>query len=79
MPPSDATSSRSATWITRPRSCGTSHSRTPGPDPNNPSMLYVVDEHGEVVSLPLHRIHQVLSNGETIWQRDTPPRVSQRH
>jgi uncharacterized protein (UPF0248 family) len=43
------------------------------PNPNNASMLDFVDERGEVVSLPLHRIHQVLSNGETIWQRDTPP------
>lgn len=43
------------------------------PDPNNPEMLDLVDEHGEVVSLPLHRIHQVLRDGETIWQRDTPP------
>ena len=39
------------------------------PDPNNPSMLDFVNEHGTVVSLPLHRIHQVLRNGATIWQR----------
>jgi len=43
------------------------------PDPENPSMLDIVDEHGAVVSLPLHRIRQVLRDGETIWQRKTPP------
>ncbi|MGO8858955.1 MAG: DUF504 domain-containing protein [Steroidobacteraceae bacterium] len=44
------------------------------PDPENPSMLDIVDEHGLVVSLPLHRIRQVLRNGEVIWQRATPAR-----
>lgn len=44
-------------------------------DPDNPSMLDLVNERGEVVSLPLHRIRQVLRNGETIWRRDMPPRA----
>ena len=40
------------------------------PDPDNPSLLDFVDDSGEVVSLPLHRIREVLRNGEAIWQRD---------
>jgi len=44
------------------------------PDPANPSLLTVVDERGAVVSLPLHRIHEVLRNGEVIWQRARPHR-----
>ncbi len=39
------------------------------PDPANPSMLDLLDDRGEPVSLPLHRIRQVLRNGETIWER----------
>jgi len=45
------------------------------PDRNNPSMLDLVDKHGELVSLPLHRIRQVLRNGERIRQREMPPHV----
>ncbi len=39
------------------------------PDPRNPSMLDIVDDQGRVISLPVHRIRQVLRNGEMIWQR----------
>ncbi len=42
-------------------------------DPANPSMLDLIDDEGKVVSLPLHRIRQVLRNGETIWDRDAHP------
>ena len=45
------------------------------PDTHNPSMLDFVDNRGGVVSVPLHRIYQVLRNGKTIWQRDLPPHV----
>lgn len=45
------------------------------PDPDNPSMLDLMDEQGERVSVPLHRIRQVLRNGETIWQRDRSPHL----
>jgi uncharacterized protein (UPF0248 family) len=41
------------------------------PDPNNPSVLDFIDERGEVVSLPLHRIREVLRDGATIWRRET--------
>ena len=39
------------------------------PDPQNPSILDIIDEGGEVISVPLHRIYEVERNGEVIWQR----------
>ena len=39
------------------------------PDPANHSLLDIVDDEGFKISLPLHRIRQVLRNGEVIWQR----------
>ena len=42
------------------------------PDPDNPSMLDIVDNRGDLLSLPLHRIYQVERNGEVIWHRERP-------
>jgi uncharacterized protein (UPF0248 family) len=38
-------------------------------DPESHAMLQVVDEEGEVHSVPLHRVKEVWRNGELIWQR----------
>ncbi len=45
------------------------------PDPDNASMLDLIGECGELLSLPLHRIYQVLRNGESVWQREMPLHV----
>ena len=42
------------------------------PDPANPSMLDLLDEAGKPMSLPLHRIRQVLRDGRVVWQRELP-------
>ncbi|MFZ5512156.1 MAG: DUF504 domain-containing protein [Pseudomonadota bacterium] len=39
------------------------------PDPDNPSLFDVTDEEGVEHSIPLHRIREVLRDGETIWRR----------
>jgi uncharacterized protein (UPF0248 family) len=39
------------------------------PDPVNHALLDIFDDEGVKISLPLHRIRQVLRNGEVIWQR----------
>jgi uncharacterized protein (UPF0248 family) len=39
------------------------------PDPDNHALLDIVDDEGVEISIPLHRIRQVLRNGEVIWQR----------
>lgn len=47
------------------------------PDPDNPSLLDVTDEEGVVHSVPLHRIREVLRDGETIWRRPAQDRGAQ--
>lgn len=39
------------------------------PDPDNPGLLDLVDESGAERTIPLHRIREVLRNGELIWRR----------
>lgn len=38
-------------------------------DPDNPSLLDLVDEDGVARSIPLHRIREVLRDGVPIWRR----------
>lgn len=39
------------------------------PDPDNHSLLDIAGPDGVRMTIPLHRIRQVLRNGELIWQR----------
>jgi uncharacterized protein (UPF0248 family) len=38
-------------------------------DPDNRSMLDIMDEEGMEHSVPLHRVKDVFRNGELIWHR----------
>jgi uncharacterized protein (UPF0248 family) len=39
-------------------------------DPDNRSMLDITDDDGVEHSVPLHRVKEVLRNGELIWHRE---------
>lgn len=39
-------------------------------DPDNRSMLDIMDEEGMAHSVPLHRVKEVFRNGELIWHRE---------
>jgi len=39
-------------------------------DPDNHAQLQLTDKEGATRTLPLHRVREVLRDGELIWQRD---------
>lgn len=39
-------------------------------DPDNPSMLTVVDDEGIAHSLPMHRVKEVVRDDRLIWHRE---------
>ncbi|MBS0513755.1 MAG: DUF504 domain-containing protein [Proteobacteria bacterium] len=39
-------------------------------DPDNPSLLDLVDEDDVVRSMPMHRVREVFRDGELIWKRE---------
>ncbi|KAI5915725.1 DUF504 domain-containing protein [Thauera sp. 2A1] len=39
-------------------------------DPDNHSLLDLIDEDGVVRSMPMHRVREVFRDGELIWKRE---------